>query len=222
MSRARTIAGIIGAGEKIDTSLYATLPVGAILPHAGTSPPSGYLLCSGQAVSRSTYAALFAVISTTYGTGDGSTTFNLPDLRGRVPGGKDDMGGTAAGRLTTAASGVNGAALGASGGAEAVTLTGAQSGTSAHSHTATPSLSTDSQGSHQHPIPGGAAAEYSTGLLLANGVPGGATNYTSAAGAHNHNVTGTVTVAAAAAANASQAHTNTQPTLVVNYMIRAA
>jgi microcystin-dependent protein len=57
------------------------------------------LLCYGQAVSRTIYAALFAVISTTYGTGDGSTTFNLPDLRGRSIFGIDNMGGSDAGRL---------------------------------------------------------------------------------------------------------------------------
>jgi microcystin-dependent protein len=58
------------------------------------------LLCAGQAVSRTTYAALFAVVGTTYGAGDGSTTFNLPDLRGRFPLGKDDMGGSSANRVT--------------------------------------------------------------------------------------------------------------------------
>ena len=64
-----------------------TNPAGAILPYAGASAPSGYLLCDGSAVSRTTYAALFTVIGTTYGVGDGSTTFNLPDLRTRIPGG---------------------------------------------------------------------------------------------------------------------------------------
>ena len=52
--------------------------------------PSGWLLCYGQEVSRVTYAALFAVVSTTFGIGDGATTFNMPDLRGRVPLGKDN------------------------------------------------------------------------------------------------------------------------------------
>ncbi|MEK7327566.1 MAG: tail fiber protein, partial [Chloroflexota bacterium] len=58
-------------------------PVGAVLPYGGSAAPSGYLLANGAAVSRTTYADLFAVYSTTYGTGDGSTTFNLPDFRGR-------------------------------------------------------------------------------------------------------------------------------------------
>lgn len=78
---------------------------GMLIPHAGTTAPDGFLLCFGQAVSRTTYAALFAVISTTYGAGDGSTTFNLPDMRGRAPAGKDDMGGSAASRLTVTLTG---------------------------------------------------------------------------------------------------------------------
>ncbi len=57
---------------------------GIIWPYAGSGTPAGFLLCDGSAVSRSTYAALFSVISTTYGAGDGSTTFNVPDLRGRT------------------------------------------------------------------------------------------------------------------------------------------
>jgi microcystin-dependent protein len=78
---------------------------GVILPYAGTAAPNGFLLCYGQAVSRTAYAALFSVISTTYGVGDGSTTFNLPDLRGRAVAGKDDMGGSAANRLGVTISG---------------------------------------------------------------------------------------------------------------------
>lgn len=54
------------------------IPVGTILPYAGATAPEGYLLCNGQAVSRTTYSALFTVIGTTYGEGDGNTTFNLP------------------------------------------------------------------------------------------------------------------------------------------------
>ncbi len=61
------------------------VPTGSILPYAGTSAPSYFLLCQGQAVSRTTYANLFAVTSTSYGVGDGSTTFNLPNLQGRFP-----------------------------------------------------------------------------------------------------------------------------------------
>ncbi len=70
-----------------DTTIFAPVVVGAagiIVPYAGgTVPPSGYLLCDGSAVSRATYAALFTAISTTWGAGNGTTTFNVPDLRGR-------------------------------------------------------------------------------------------------------------------------------------------
>ena len=62
-------------------TLYADAPIGAILAFGGSSAPAGWLLCQGQAISRTTYAALFAVIGTAFGAGDGSTTFNVPDLR---------------------------------------------------------------------------------------------------------------------------------------------
>lgn len=65
-----------------------TIPAGVVLPYGGASAPSGWLLCDGSAISRTTYATLFTAISTNYGTGDGSSTFNIPDLRGRVPVGK--------------------------------------------------------------------------------------------------------------------------------------
>lgn len=58
---------------------------GLILPYGGSSTPAGWLPCNGAAVNRTTFAALFAVIGTTFGVGDGSTTFNVPDLRGRAP-----------------------------------------------------------------------------------------------------------------------------------------
>ena len=62
----------------------AYVQTGVIIPFAGTSVPTGYLLCNGAAVSRTDYANLFAAIGTLYGAGDGSTTFNLPDARDRV------------------------------------------------------------------------------------------------------------------------------------------
>ncbi len=60
------------------------IPTGGIIPYAGSTPPSGFLLCDGSQVSRTTYAPLFSIISTTYGVGNGSTTFNVPDFRSRV------------------------------------------------------------------------------------------------------------------------------------------
>jgi tail collar domain/collagen triple helix repeat protein len=70
-----------------------TTPVGSMVAFASATPPSGWLLCDGRAVSRTTYAALFAAIGTAWGIGDGSTTFNLPDMRGRFPRGVDNGAG---------------------------------------------------------------------------------------------------------------------------------
>lgn len=116
-------------------TVYSTLiPSGVVLPYAGSTAPTGYLLCYGQAVSRTTYANLFAAIGTTYGSGDGSTTFNLPDLRGRFPLGKDNMGGSAAGRVTAA----NASTLGGASGEENKDIS--------HTHTYTDVVA------HQHSI----------------------------------------------------------------------
>ena len=90
------------------------MPVGCVIPFAGAAAPTGWLLCQGQAISRTTYAQLFSVIGTTYGSGDGKTTFNLPDMRGRVAVGSD-------------------ANLGAAAGVQSVSLTAAQNGP--HNHT---------------------------------------------------------------------------------------
>lgn len=86
---------------------------GMVFDYAGSTAPSGFLLCYGQAVSRTTFAQLFTVIGTSYGVGDGSTTFNVPDLRGVVTAGVGNMGGTPSAKLgvtttgtTTAASAV--------------------------------------------------------------------------------------------------------------------
>lgn len=101
---------------------YAT-PIGGFMPYVGTTAPnSAFVFPYGQAISRSTYSALFAITSTNFGVGDGSTTFNLPDVRGRVIAGKDDMGGSSANRLTNADDGLNGDTLGATGGVETQTL----------------------------------------------------------------------------------------------------
>lgn len=89
-------------------------------------------MCSGQAVSRTQYTALYNLLGTRFGAGDGSTTFNVPDLRGRVPVGLDNMGGTDANRVTEAASGIDSHTIGATGGAETHTLTVGQM--PAHTH----------------------------------------------------------------------------------------
>ena len=97
-------------------------PVGSLVMWLTDTAPDGWLLCYGQAVSRATYAELFAVLGTTFGSGDGSTTFNLPDMRGRFPLGQDDMGGTAAGNVTDAAADT----IGGIGGEEDHVLTDAE------------------------------------------------------------------------------------------------
>lgn len=133
--------------------------VGELVPYAGTSVPSGFLACDGSAVSRTTYADLFSAIGTTWGVGDGTTTFNVPDLQEKV------------------AIGTSGSfAVGASGGSathvHAQTATDASAG---HIHTQT---ATDVGGSHSHTNPdvdsGGSHTHSGTGLSTGN------------AGSHSH------------------------------------
>ena len=76
--------------DQFDNTIAVTTPVGSVTAYAGTSVPSGWLECNGAHVSRITYNALFFVIGTLYGVGDGSTTFTLPDLRGEFIRGFDN------------------------------------------------------------------------------------------------------------------------------------
>lgn len=99
-------------------------PIGTLLDFAGTNIPAGYLLCDGRAISRTEYSALFIAIGTTWGTGDGSTTFNLPNLSGR----------TTIGKGTGTANDATAHTLGDTGGTEGVTLTANESGVHAHGH----------------------------------------------------------------------------------------
>ena len=105
--------------------------VGAIKPWTKTTAPDGYLLCDGSAVSRTTYADLFDVISTTYGAGDGSTTFNVPQLQGKMPQGYDgntyNLAGTGGANTVTVAVTNNQAATNATN--QSVTITGSISNT---------------------------------------------------------------------------------------------
>jgi len=78
-----TSGQILTAAQQNSLASYTT-PTGGVIAFAGATAPTNYLLCDGAAVSRTTYAELFALISTTYGSGDGSTTFNVPNLKGRV------------------------------------------------------------------------------------------------------------------------------------------
>lgn len=88
----------IGAIETALTSSGRGVPTGTLIMHAANTAPTGYLKCNGAAVSRTTYAALFSAIGTTYGVGNGTTTFNLPDMRGEFPRGWDDGRGVDSGR----------------------------------------------------------------------------------------------------------------------------
>lgn len=126
---AGTVASTAGGFVFPDSSTQTTaaaLPAGVIVPYAAAAAPSGWLICAAQAVSRVTYAGLFAVIGTTYGVGDGTTTFNLPDLRGRVVAGVDNQGGSAASRLTSTTMTPDGDTIGATGGTQTHTLSAAE------------------------------------------------------------------------------------------------
>jgi microcystin-dependent protein len=192
-----------GDGSFSYTTLAAGFVSGMLMPYAGASAPSGWLLCYGQAISRTTYADLFTALGTTYGVGDGSTTFNLPDLRGRVVAGQDDMGGSSANRLTDAVTGgLNGDTLGDTGGTESHTLTSAQSGLVGHTHGVSASLEA---------VTGSGSAE--------TGVDTGDTAFQGNNAADNTSMIN-VSISAVASADASEAHNNVQPTIILNYIIK--
>ena len=123
--------GLFSGGTEIINNgelLEGGIPTATIVPWTTASVPSGFLECAGAAVSRSTYAALFAIIGTTYGAGDGSTTFNVPDLQNNVAVGKSNTKN-----------------LGSTGGANTVTSTGNVGGSTANA-----TLSTAQLASHSH------------------------------------------------------------------------
>jgi microcystin-dependent protein len=160
------------------------VPTGAVLPFAGPSAPGGFLLCNGAAVSRTTYAALWNAISSTFGPGDGSTTFNLPDLRQRFP-------------LGVAASGT-GNDLGETGGAIDHTHTGPSHTHTGPSHThaigthGTTSDSHNHTNNHTHAGPSHthSFSDTSSGGATGESAPEGIGVSTSPAG-HTHSVSGT-------------------------------
>ena len=123
------VLGATAPGPITELPISSIMPTGVMVDYAGATAPAGWLLCYGQPVSRVTYAALFAAIGTTYGAGDGSTTFNVPDLRGAVAAGASNMGGPDRGNLP--GGGTVGAYIGAPsvGGLPAVNSSGGISGT---------------------------------------------------------------------------------------------
>lgn len=153
----------VASAENLLASQYGLMLlglVGSIIATARSSAPSGFLLCDGSAVSRTTYAALFSAIGTTYGVGDNSTTFNLPNLQGRIPVGRD----TGQTEFDT---------LGETGGAKTHTLT--ESEIPAHTH--------DFQGYTVAGIGGSGISGWSA---TGNRQPLTVTGVTGGGGAHNN------------------------------------
>lgn len=199
----------------------AVVPIGTVLPFAGSTAPTGWLFCYGQAVSRTTYASLFSAIGTVYGAGDSTTTFNLPDLRGRTVAGKDDMGGTSADRLTGQTGGVNGDTLGAAGGEEAHELTEAEQAEHDHGPGTLSGIATG--GSHRHDILNSINqglnpdVQYFGDQGTTADQAGTRTQYD---GGHTHPVS--LNAGTTASSGSGEAHNNVQPTLIMNMMIKAA
>lgn len=198
-----TSLGDTAATVELTTS-NSVFPVGIMLPWGGptSTGPAGWLFCNGQPISRTTYAALFAMLGTTFGAGDSSTTFNLPDCRGRVILGADNMGGSFIGR-------VSGAVVTNSEGFEAHTLTVGEMAT--HSHGGTTQAMNRNQ-DHAHGVP-----VYNAGplvdpqfFIVANpSTPNWATDNTPTP--HTHSLS---------AAGSGSSHPNTQPWQAINIMIK--
>lgn len=133
--------------------LPEVIPIGGCIPYLGTTVPNNnFAFPFGQTFSRTTYSKLFALVGTTFGSGDGSTTFNGPDIRGRSFFGLDNMGGTAANRITSGGSGIAGATVGAAGGTETHTLTRLQLPSTSMSSVITAQVPAQSLGSNRSTV----------------------------------------------------------------------
>lgn len=198
-------------------------PVGALMPYAGATAPAGWLLCYGQAVSRTTYSDLYTAIGTTYGTGDGSTTFNLPDLRGRTIAALDNMGGSDAARLDWANT------LGTASGSQTHTLQTTEIPSHLHTvdppATATGSMSANWSHTHNSFYNSDPRTGAQGGDMIAYGSNSNAAWRTvnPGIGAADINHTHTVDIAQFNSGNTGSggAHNNMQPTILLNYIIRA-
>ena len=176
------------------TAAPINFPVGCVLDYAGTVAPTGWLLCFGQTLNISEYPNLFGAIGNTYG-GDGINTFVVPDYRGRVLVGKDDMGGSTAGRMSSAGSGIDGVVLGANGGSQTHTLTTAQ--LAVHTHV---------QNSHSHSIQVRLGGSTGSAPLMDGGLTD--THPSNGTTATNQNT------------GSGSAHQNTQPSIISNKIIK--
>lgn len=189
----------------IDPSAIA-IPIGTTIQFAGSVEPAKWFFCFGQELSRATYSDLFSVVGTTYGAGDTTTTFNLPDCRGRVLAGKDDMGGSAASRLVSQ---ISGDSLGATAGVQNYMLLDSE----------VPTLegTTDTTGSHTHTVTNGSNVARNSGSGgSAGGITMGAltTSTLSVVDAPDHTHSLTVN-----STTSNAEHINVQPSLVFNTII---
>lgn len=191
-----------GVGWDSLQTLPGGLPAGSIIQWGGATAPVNWLLCDGSAVSRTTYASLFAAIGTSYGTGDGSTTFNLPDLRGRVPVGKNG------GSFGT---------LGATGGAETHTL----SINEMPSHTHVQNSHNHTQDAHNHAIYGSNGGSAGVSISVTGNSNNDRAWYLPGGIAANTTATNQPATATNQNTGGGQAHNNLQPYQVVNYIIKA-
>lgn len=196
------------SGEWILHGFYGDpygLPIGGMLPYLGsTAPNSSFVLPYGQAISRTTYATLFTLVSTTFGVGDGTTTFNLPDIRGRSIAGLDNMGGSAASRLTSTYFGTDATVIGAVGGSESNTL----------DDTMVPDTAVTvdiNDPGHTHTVSGG----FVTSAVGSGGASGASLNISvnTASGTTGITASGTVS-------GGGLAHANVQPTIVLPFIVR--
>jgi microcystin-dependent protein len=182
------------------------IPLGAGMDYwLPTAPNSSFVFPIGQAISRTTYSALFAAMGTTYGTGDGSTTFNLPDKTGRV----SAMQEASATRLTSSYFGGNSTTLGATGGAESQTLTLAQLPAGITSSNASQAISVASTVSDI--IQGGLSlnnGSFTTEFTVVNATSGSVTS------------TGNNSIGVTSNNTSGNAHRTVQPTIVCNYILR--
>ena len=137
-----TISGLLTDGDG-----GGSVPPGAIMPYGGATAPTGYVLCDDSAKSRTDFAALFAIIGTSYGTGNGTTTFNVPDLRDRIPLGKGTNNSTLGGETTGA--GASAVVATASGSASLTLATGTFATSAKDSSTAT-AVTGVTAGGHTH------------------------------------------------------------------------